>query len=472
MARRLNPAWFVVAGVVAAVVVSGFYLLGPRPRRVVSTEFKPIPTGTVNILIVGKDARAVGPVVNEGRQRNKREEQSHSDIVIICHINLGGKTGTAPSQGPARLPGTVPALPSVGLVAIPRDLLVEVPGFTAAATNTDFTRMEKIAHVYAIGGDRLLRKTITHLLGIPIHRSIAFDFDTFRMAFDILRPFIGALRIGEVSLTERDQALQFTRKRAGLKFDDADRCRNAVSLIRAVMTRAWWLAGSRLGDMVVNRLLAAVGEDTDLNVDEVRTVIDGLRSAGFSPARTQTAVLVAVSADVTLARYNQTLSCYLPAYEEIEKQTARFLLDDMQVEALDFMTNADFRAPGYLFANYVTPTDSADSLALPFDTTGMDTQVKSTRLKELNREKEEAAGDTTAADSAHKRRSRRAKVPPPAPVVQPRPKGSSALDNSGIGDPDEERPESRKLRAECRNTAVKPPGTPRMVHHSWNEPLS
>jgi len=112
MARRLNPAWFVVAGVVAAVVVSGFYLLGPRPRRVVSTEFKPIPTGTVNILIVGKDARAVGPVVNEGRQRNKREEQSHSDIVIICHINLGGKTGTVPSQGPARLPGTVPALPA------------------------------------------------------------------------------------------------------------------------------------------------------------------------------------------------------------------------------------------------------------------------------------------------------------------------------------------------------------------------
>jgi hypothetical protein len=269
-------------------------------------------------------------------------------------------------------------------VAIPRDLLVEVPGITAAASNTDFTHMEKITHTYAIGGDKLLRKTITNLLGIPIHRSIAFDFDTFRMAFDILRPFIGVLRVGEMNLTERDQALKFARKRYGLQFDDADRCRNAVSLIRSIMTRTWWLGGTRLGDMVVARLLAIVGEDTDLTVDEVHQVTDGLRRAGFSPVRTETAVLVGEGADVTLARYDQTLSCYLPAYGEIEKQAARFLMDKRDVEALDFMTQEEFRAPGYLFENYVTPTDSTDSLTpLPFDTTGMDTQLISTRLKEL-----------------------------------------------------------------------------------------
>jgi hypothetical protein len=402
LSRRVSPAWFVVAAIIAVVVLVGFYMLGPRPRRTVPTELEPTPTGTVNILIVGKDARAVGPVLNEGRQRNKREEQSHSDIIIVCHINFG-KTGTVPSQGPVRLPGTVPALPSVSLVAIPRDLLVEVPGYTAAASNTDFTRMEKIAHVYAIGGDKLLRKTITHLLGIPIHRSIAFDFDTFRMAFDILRPFIGILRIGDVNLTERDQALKFARKRYGLQFDDADRCRNAVSLIRGVMIRAWWLGGTRLGDMVMGRLLAIVGEDTDLTLDEVHQLTDGLRRTGFSPVRTETAVLVAEGADVTLARYNQTLSCYLPAYGEIEKQAARFLMDKKDVEALDFMTQEKFRAPGYLFENYVTPTDSTDSLSLPFDTTGMDTQLISTRLRELHLAKGKSpTTDTTAADSARK----------------------------------------------------------------------
>ena len=385
MSRRVNPAWFIVAGVVVVIVVAGFYLLGPRQRRAVPTTLEPTPTGTVNILIIGKDARAVGPVLNEGRQRNKREEQSHSDIIIICHINFG--------------------LPAVNLVAIPRDLLVEVPGITAAASNTDFTHMEKITHTYAIGGDKLLRKTITNLLGIPIHRSIAFDFDTFRMAFDILRPFIGVLSIGGVNLTERDQALMFARKRYGLKYDDADRCRNALSLVRGVMMRTWRLGRTRLGDMLISRVLAIVGEDTDLTGDEVHQVIDGLRRVGFRPVRTETAVLVSEGADVTLTRYNQTLSCYLPAYGEIEKQVERFLMDKRDVEALDFMTQERFHAPGYLFENYVTPTDSADSLTpLPFDTTGMDTQVKSTRLKELGRAKKHSqTPETTAVDSAGKR---------------------------------------------------------------------
>jgi len=391
--RRLNPVWFVVAAVVAVVTVAAFYLLGPRPRRVVPTELKPTPTGTVNILIIGKDARAVGPVLNEGRQRNKREVQSHSDIIIVCHINFG--------------------MPAVNLVAIPRDLLVEVPGITAAGSNTDFIHMEKIAHTYAIGGDKLLRKTVSSLLGIPIHRSIAFDFDTFRMAFDILRPFIGALRIGDVNLTERDQALMFARKRYGLKFDDADRCRNAVSLIHGVMERTWWLGGTRLGDMVIARLLAIVGEDTDLTVNEVHQVADGLRRVGFSPVKTGGAVLVGEGAEVTLARYNMTLSCYLPAYGEIAKQVERFLLDKKDVAALDFMTQEKYSAPGYLFANYVVPSDSADSLALPFDTAGMDTQVKSTLLKELGKTKgpdrnrhgisDSVPAETTTTDSAGKR---------------------------------------------------------------------
>jgi len=396
MPRRLSPVWPIVAAIVAVVGVAAFYLLGPRSRHAAPTALEPTPTGSVNILIIGKDARAVGPVVNEGRHRNQREEQSHSDIIIVCHVNF--------------------EVPSVSLVAIPRDLLVEVPGITAAASNTDFNRMEKIAHTYAIGGDRLLRKTVTNLLGIPIHRSIAFDFDSFRMTFDLLRPFFGVLRIGGVNLTERDQALKFARRRYGLEFDDTDRCRNAVSLIRGVMVRMWWLAGARLGDIILERVLAVVGTDTDLTPDEIHEIADGLRRAGFSPAWTRTAVLVGEGAEVTLAHYNQTLSCYLPAYREIEKQADRFLLDKKDVAALDFMAQEKYSAPGYLFANYVVPIDSTDSVApLPFDTAGMDTQVKSTRLKELGLTKGHdrnppgfpdrvpVSAETTTADSAGKR---------------------------------------------------------------------
>ncbi len=385
--RRLSPALPIAGAGVAFLAIAAFYLLGPRSRRTVPTALEPTPTGSVNVLIVGKDARAVGPVVNEGRQRNKREEQSHSDIVVICHVNFG--------------------VPSVNLVAIPRDLLVEVPGITDAASNTDFTHMEKINHTYAIGGDKLLRRTVTNLLGIPIHRFIAFDFDSFRMVFDLLRPFVGVLRVGGVNLTERDQALKFARKRYGLKYDDADRCRNALTFVRGIMIRAWWLAGTRLGDMILARTLAIVGKDTDLTPDEIHEIAEGLGRAGFSPAWTRTAVLVGEGADVMLARYNLTLSCYLPVYREIEKQVDRFLLDKKEVQALDFMSQEPFRVPGYLDSNYVVLVDSTDSVApLPFDTTGMDTQVKSTRLKELGRATGRVpsqSAETAAADSAGKR---------------------------------------------------------------------
>jgi hypothetical protein len=391
MARRLNPVWLVVAAAALLVAVAASYLLSPRSGRAVTTALEPTPTGSVNILIIGKDARAIGPVANEGRQRNPREAQSHSDIVIVCHVNF--------------------EVPSLSLVAIPRDLLVVVPGITAADSNTDFTRMEKVAHTYAIGGDSLLRKAIVNLLGIPIHRSIAFDFDTFRMAFDVLRPFIGRLRVGGVNLTERDQALQFARRRRGLEFDDADRCRNAVSFVRGIIARTWWLGGTRLGNILAGRLLAIVGEDADLTLDEVHQLADGLRRVGFSPVRTETAVLVGEGADVTLARYGMTLSCYLPVYGEIEKQVDRYLLDKQDVPALDFMSQEEYRAPGYLFADYAMPIDSA--APLPFDTAGMDSQLKATRLKELGELKghdrnppgisDRVPAETAATDSVGKR---------------------------------------------------------------------
>ncbi|MFO7651402.1 MAG: LCP family protein [bacterium] len=376
MARR-RPVWgwFVVAGLLALVVGTLVYFLGPSRLPRTST-LEPEPTGTINILIVGKDARAVGPVTAEGFRRNKRQDQSHSDIVIVCHVNYDK--------------------PSLNLVAVPRDLLVEIPGITAAASNTDFANMEKVAHAYAIGGDRILRRAVEHLLGITIQRSIAFDFDSFRMTFGALQPLLGALRVSGVSLTDRNQALKLARKRHGLQFDDADRCRNALTLVRGVISRAWWLARTRAGNGLIGRVIGIVGEDTDLTSAEVGAVVGNLQRAGFKPARIQTAVLVAEGRSVTLARYNQTLSTYLPVYKEIEKQADRFLRDRDSVEALDFMTQQDFRLPWYFDVDYVTlPADSTEPIVLPFDTTGLDTTERSTLLKELER----LRPDTLPADT-------------------------------------------------------------------------
>jgi hypothetical protein len=373
--RRVIWPWLVAAGLLAVVATLALYFLGPR-RLPDKPTLEPTASGSINILIVGKDARAVGPVTAGGFRRNKREEQSHSDIIIVCHVSYDK--------------------PSLNLVAIPRDLLVEVPGITAAASNTDFTHMDKITHIYAIGGDRLLRRAVEHLLGITIQRSIAFDFDSFRMTFGVLQPFLGALRVNGVALTDRNQALKLARKRHGLEFDDADRCRNAVTLVRAVILRTWWLARTRAGHGIISRVLGIVGEDTDLTAVEVGAVVENLNRAGFRPAQVHTAVLVGEGADVTLARYNQTLSTYLPIYSEIEKQADRFLRDKDDVDALDFMTQQHYRVPAYVDLDYVSlPADTLEPVVLPFDTAGMDTLQQSTLLKEL----QQTRRDTTRSDS-------------------------------------------------------------------------
>ncbi len=337
------------------------------PRRpAVRAQALPVgPAGSLNVLIVGKDARALDPGLDKGTVRIKREERSHADVIVVCHINFDR--------------------PAVSLIAVPRDLLVQIPGITHAASATDFNNMEKANHTYAIGGDRLLRRTLEELLGITLHRSVAFDFDSFRMVFDLLRPFIGVMSIRGRVLAERETALQFARQRNGLPFDDVDRCRHAVTIIREIVSRTWWLANTRLGDQVVRRLLAVVGPDTDLTAAEIDEIAGRLRRAGFTPGSARSAVLVGYGADVTLSRYRMTLSCYLPVYGEIEKQARAFLRDEPGVAALDFMTQQQFRVPSYLDASYVLPEQVDSAPQLPFDTTGMDSATLATRLKELSR---------------------------------------------------------------------------------------
>lgn len=367
--------WLVAAGVVLLVMIlAGWWLFWPH-RPAASTGALAKPEGELNVLVIGSDARAVGPVRYEGVRRNRREERSHSDIIIVCHISYDR--------------------PSLNLVGIPRDLLVEVPGITRAESPTDFPRMEKITHVLAIGGEPLLRRTVEHLLGIKIHRFIAFDFDSFRMTIGLLRPFLGVLRIGGEAVKNRDHALWLARRRHGLPFDDADRCRNAVGLVRTVIARGWYLGRSRFGREIIRRVLQIVGEDTDLTVDEIVTAIDGLSRAGMVPGRIQTAVLVAEGRDVLLERYNQLLSCYLPVYREIERQVRRFLFDEDSVPALDFMTQQAFALPAYFARDYTGGSPDSGAKPPPFDTTGLDSSRRVTLTRELQELQSETAGADT-----------------------------------------------------------------------------
>jgi LCP family protein required for cell wall assembly len=321
-----------------------YYFLIPHPYRKTESTLKPGPEGVINILIIGKDARALNPAQDRGgTTRIPREKTAHSDIIVICHINLNQNR--------------------LNLVAVPRDLLVIVPNVTSAPSLTDFNAMEKITHTYAIGGEPLLRRTLEHLLGIKIDRFIAFDFDSFRMTFRLLRSILGAISLGTIKLADPDQALKFVRQRNGLTYDDLDRCRNTLNFIKTIAIRLWRIADTRIADLLLKRLFAIIGTDTDLTLNETKELISRLRHQKFTPNHIQTAVLVSEGKPVTLNRYAMTLSCYLPIYPEMEKQIARFLHDRDTVSALDFMTQQHYFWPDYMTKNYdLLPDHRTDTL--------------------------------------------------------------------------------------------------------------
>ncbi len=104
----------------------------------------------MNILLLGSD------------RRPHESEPSRTDAVIIAHID--------------------PARKRVALLSLPRDLMVEIPGYGSTRINAANVWGE----IYGEpgGGVALARKTVEHLLGIPIDYMIYIDFEGFIGAID------------------------------------------------------------------------------------------------------------------------------------------------------------------------------------------------------------------------------------------------------------------------------------------------
>lgn len=70
-----------------------------------------------------------------------------------------------------------PATKTAGMLSIPRDMWVNIPGFGYSRINTAWTlgRGSKLPG----GGPALTMKTISHFIGVPIEYYVQVDFDTF-----------------------------------------------------------------------------------------------------------------------------------------------------------------------------------------------------------------------------------------------------------------------------------------------------
>jgi LCP family protein required for cell wall assembly len=108
----------------------------------------------VNILLLGMD------------QRGDEQGPFRTDTLIVVSID--------------------PVRRSIGMLSIPRDLYVPIPGFRQNRINT--ANYLGDANAYPGGGPALAARTVTDNLGLPVEKYIRVNFDVFTRVVDLVAP--------------------------------------------------------------------------------------------------------------------------------------------------------------------------------------------------------------------------------------------------------------------------------------------
>ncbi|MCA9388287.1 LCP family protein [Candidatus Berkelbacteria bacterium] len=178
----------------------------------------------------------------------------------------------------------------VGLLSIPRDLLVKIPGYNEGKINS--------AHSYGEqqeegGGPRLLKEVVSEVIDLPIHYYFRVDFDGFEEFIDALGgveidvskalndPFYPDDRLvgyqplyipAGLQLMDGDTALRYARSRKTTS--DFDRASRQQQIILGVRDKAI-SAGVIANPIKLNEIIQIVGDHlkTDIALDEIKSLL-------------------------------------------------------------------------------------------------------------------------------------------------------------------------------------------------------
>ncbi len=131
----------------------------PPPVVVPESDLPPAWDGAsrVTVLIIGLDAR------------DENETAPRSDTMILLTID--------------------PLTKTAGMLSIPRDMWVNIPGFGYSRINTAYSSGE--GNRLPGGGPELARKTVEQFIGVPVQYYAQIDFNTFVQFID---------RIGKIDI--------------------------------------------------------------------------------------------------------------------------------------------------------------------------------------------------------------------------------------------------------------------------------
>ncbi|WP_217208958.1 LCP family protein [Streptomyces sp. AC550_RSS872] len=259
-----------------------------RPPRAMTTpspaaSASPLPTGSLNILVLGSDSRtgAENRELGGGSSTGAR-----SDTAMVVHIDAGRTEAT--------------------VVSVPRDTLVTRPscplpsgGTTQEAYNTMFNS------AYAVGGPVCAVKTVESLTGIRMDHYLEIDFSGFAKLVDAL----GGVTVttdediededSHLTLTagthhlDGEQALALARTRHGIgDGSDLGRIGMQQNLVKALLDRI--STTSLLTDpaqlyRVADAVTAGLTTDTGLDsLNELMSLGQSLRGLTSDTVRTVT----------------------------------------------------------------------------------------------------------------------------------------------------------------------------------------
>lgn len=210
------------------------------------------PDESMNVLLLGSDKRADGSVAGQ-----------RSDTMMVVHVAADRK--------------------SVGVVGIPRDSWVNVPGYGPAKINAAFAR----------GGPALAVETIENLTDTRIDHVAVIDWEGFKDLTDALGGvtvrvhetvtdgYTGRVWTAGKHHVDGEDALAYVRQRAGLPGGDFDRIKRQQSFLRAlsrkVLRTQTFVNPPRLYD-VLDSVTRSLAVDEGWSSGELRRFAWSLRS--------------------------------------------------------------------------------------------------------------------------------------------------------------------------------------------------
>lgn len=329
---------------------------------------QPLPrwegTERVNILVMGID------------QREHEQGPWRTDTMLVLTID--------------------PVTMSGGMLSIPRDLWVPIPGYEEGRINTAHYIGE--VYDYPGGGSALAVKTVQYNLGIPIHHYVRVNFNAFEQLVDLIGgidvyveeeiadPIYPDEAYGYDPLYipagwqhfDGEMALKYARTRhtAGGDFDRAKRQQQVILAVFEQVTRPdvmpqlvpraaeLWrtLEGSVVTELELDEVLALAQLASEVDPDDIRYGVIDERYTQFWKTPDEQEVLIPLRDQMRELRdYIFTTAASLP---QADDPAARLEAEDATIEVLNGTTTAGLAAfvvehlqqQGF----QITRTDNAD----------------------------------------------------------------------------------------------------------------